>query len=163
MTENKKPLAKVQCQHPALFKTMCVSCGKIIKQETGTLGQKTTSLLTLHGGTALQVSNQEAESIQAKKISSLREQKKIALVLDLDHTLLHAIQIDGATPVLNEKGQKVGEKEDIYHLPIEEVVNGFTKHLILKKRPHLDFFLKECHEFCQMTIYTAGNVRCSSC
>ncbi len=142
----------MSCTHPALFKTMCVSCGKIIKTEP-TLG-KSTSQLTMHGGTALQVSAKEAESIQANKISNLRIMKKIALVLDLDHTLLHAIQVDGPTPSVQKQAH-----EDIFHLPIEEMINGITKHLIMKKRPHLDVFLEKCHEFCQMTIYTAGTRR----
>ena len=146
---------------------MCTACGKIIKNEVSDVNEpgasttiKTvTSSLTLHGGSTLQVSKEEAKAIQASKIANLRQMKKIALVLDLDHTLLHAIQVDGPCPPIGQVSQK-DRREGIAHLPIEEVLNGVTKHLIMKARPHLEEFLRAAHEFCQMTIYTAGEIFC---
>ena len=81
----------------------------------------------------------------------MRQQKKIALVLDLDHTLLHATPSPG-----NAKPSPSVLVNGVYHLPIVEVItndslleinqvkdtNKFTKsvikHHIIKLRPHVE-------------------------
>jgi len=126
---------------------MCVSCGKIV------LNTKTTASLTV-GGRHLQLTSSEANRIQEAKIQNLQRNNKLALVLDLDHTLLHAVQVDGQTPT-----QTVQQNGEIHHLPIEDIVNGSVKHLVMKKRPHLDYFLEKANELFQITIYTAGTKR----
>lgn len=50
-------------------------------------------------------------------------------------------------------------KRGIYHLPIEEVIAGNTKHIQMKLRPYTMEFLAQASEFCQITIYT-GIVLC---
>lgn len=48
------------------------------------------SVLVLSGGNRLQINSAvEAERIESSKIQSLQSSKKLALVLDLDHTLVH--------------------------------------------------------------------------
>lgn len=103
----------------------------------------------------MQLSAKEAEQVQASKVENLKKMRKLALVLDLDHTLLHAVQIEGPCP----SNPSNPSQPDIFHLPIEEFVNGTVKHLVMKKRPFLDSFLAQAHEFCQMTVYTAGKTR----
>lgn len=135
------------CPHPAIYNSMCVSCGKTVQE-----GQGGPANMVISGGSVLQLSNSEAERVQALKIEGLKKAKKLALVLDLDHTLLHAVQVEGPTP-----SQTVHPgRPDIHHLPIEELIAGTVKHLVMKKRPYLDSFLAQAHEFCQMTVYTAG-------
>ena len=114
------------CDHPAIFNTMCVSCGKVV------LDSKGTTSITV-GGRNLQLKSTEAARIQEVKIQNLQKNNKLALVLDLDHTLLHAVQVDGQTPI--QTSQHDGQ---IHHLPIEDIVGGTVKHLVMKKRPHLD-------------------------
>lgn len=104
-------------------------------------------------------------------MNNLRNSKKLALVLDLDHTLLHAIQIEGQTPSRTAATARVidgttgagsgngTEDNVVHHLPIEEIDRFTVKHLVMKKRPHLDEFLERATEFCQMTVYTAGTRR----
>lgn len=139
------------CDHPAIFHSLCVSCGIRVDSNQ----PATSSALTMSGGTILQLSETEAERVQSLKIENLKKTKKLALVLDLDHTLLHAVQVEGPTPSQPPQPPH-GSSPDIHHLPIEELVNGTVKHLVMKKRPHLDHFLAQAHEFCQMTVYTAG-------
>ncbi len=138
------------CDHPATYNSLCVKCGKVVPSS------KSSASLALKGG-LLKLSANEAVKVQTSKSTVLRklqQNKKLALVLDLDHTLLHAVQIDGPTPQ-----QTSAANNDIHHLPIEEIVGGTVKHLVMKKRPHLDFFLREVEELFQMTIYTAGTKR----
>lgn len=157
------------CKHPALFRSLCVACGKQINHESTSFSSISNnnnntvnswkSSLNISGGEVLQLSKDEVVSVQASKLSGIHSVKKLALVLDLDHTLVHAVQIEGQIPHPSRSVDNLGTNNEIYHLPIEEMVNGTIKHLIMKKRPFLDKFLEECHSFCQMTIYTAGTRR----
>eukprot|EP01032_Pedospumella_encystans_P027924 gene27924-31542_t len=127
--------------------------------------------MNVSGGKVLQLSAEEAASVTASKVNHLKNSKKLALVLDLDHTLLHAVQIEGQTPSRTAATSKVIEgtkgigsgdgSEDnvVHHLPIEEIDRFVVKHLVMKKRPFLDEFLEKASEFCQMTVYTAGTRR----
>jgi FCP1-like phosphatase family protein len=132
-------------------------------------GYKTT--LNVSGGKVLQLSAEEAASVSASKLTNLRNSKRLALVLDLDHTLLHAIQVEGQTPSRTAATARVidgttgigsgdGTEDNlVHHLPIEEIDRLTVKHLVMKKRPFLDEFLEKASEFCQMTVYTAGTRR----
>jgi hypothetical protein len=114
-----------------------------------------TSSLTMVGGHTLHLNASEAEHVQVTKIENLRKIKKLALVLDLDHTLVHAVQVEGSAPASSQIND-VERQKGIYHLPIEELVQGTIMHLRMKKRPHLDKFLSEANKICQLSVYTAG-------
>jgi len=141
------------------------------KSDTSNSTNSWKTSLNISGGKVLQLSVEEAASVATSKLNNLRNLKKLALVLDLDHTLLHAIQIDGATPSRTSATPKViegtvgigsGDGPDdnvVHHLPIEEIDRLTVKHLVMKKRPGLDYFLDKASEFCQMTVYTAGTRR----
>ena len=53
-------------------------------------GGTKTSHLTVSGGLTISISQSEAESIASDSSARLRSGRKLSLVLDLDHTLLHA-------------------------------------------------------------------------
>lgn len=95
----------MSCPHPALLNGLCVACGQFIAQAEQDLHLLWGSELTLTGGTQLRLSNAERHRMEAAKVSSLRSNRKLALVLDLDHTLLHSILVDG--PFLPELNGKV--------------------------------------------------------
>ncbi len=54
------------------------------------------SKMTVSGGVTIAISEAEAKSISEASSKKLREEKKLCLVLDLDHTLLHATDDYGA-------------------------------------------------------------------
>lgn len=138
-------MASAPCQHSSLMWGMCVVCGMKVDVANGTN-------LIVSGGVKISQSESEAARIQELKIESLKKTRKLALVLDLDHTLLHSVQVEGPKPAQSAHPGF----PDIHHLPIEELINGTVKHLVMKKRPYLDKFLAQAHEICQMTVYTAG-------
>lgn len=83
----------IECTHPAVFRNLCVSCGKKIlippqstKQTNSTHGAK----LTMAGGQTIQLSKLEAQQRQTTKLASMQKSRKLALILDLDSTLVHA-------------------------------------------------------------------------
>ena len=70
------------CRHPALYAGMCVACG-------AKPGGHNRTALTISAGHTLQLSKEEASSSASVRRSGLHDSRKIALVLDLDHTLVH--------------------------------------------------------------------------
>ena len=182
----KQPLEP--CRHPAIFQSMCVSCGKVIKTVTsylesrnseqsadsetpssssrwksvedvhsnGTSGANpNSSSLLFSGGQRLLLSKEEALRVQQSKLDGLQSVRKLALVLDLDHTLVHATGawLGYATSL----GSLLGNNSnDIRRIFIEENPGTPAKCYLVKSRPHLEAFLKEAHTLFQMSIYTAG-------
>ena len=168
-----------QCQHPAIFKTMCVSCGAtlattmptsasgsrdVLSSDSDTASSSTngsrqhsanSSSLLFAGGQRLLLSKDEALRVQQSKSLGLQSAHKLALVLDLDHTLVHATGAwSGYATAL---GSLLGDtSNDIRRIFIEEGPGMPPKCYLVKLRPHLETFLKEAHSLCQMTIYTAG-------
>lgn len=143
----------IPCNHPALFNSMCVSCGDIINLRFDESSDVTASnnerVTILTSGKQLQLTKTEADYFQEAKQSGLRSSKKLALVLDLDHTLIHACE--RAIPA-NDKEKEQG----IMTLSLEESPANGLRHYLIKFRPHLMNFLFEMSKFCQLSIYTAG-------
>ncbi len=70
---------------------MCGACGEI-------LGEEVLAALAINGvktttkrGQSIVVSRAEAESLESVTVSRLLSARKLSLVLDLDHTLLHCV------------------------------------------------------------------------
>ena len=75
---------------------MCVSCGQKLATESLQFkisnecqAEKNVNF-TLSGGSQLKLSSDEAERVEHSKRQSLHAMRKLALILDIDHTLLHA-------------------------------------------------------------------------
>jgi hypothetical protein len=108
------------CSHPAFYGNLCVGCG--LKFSTEDLQElqvssKQGKVLVGQGRSLTYNSNSgEVQRVSRDKLQSLTSSKKIALVLDLDHTLLHSIQVDGPSPTA-----KVSDCDchGLYHLPVE--------------------------------------------
>jgi FCP1-like phosphatase family protein len=137
----------ITCTHPAVFKGMCVSCGMKVDQIEHVTIAKTPvkTAFTVNGGHTMHLSMEEAHIVQQSKINALRKARKLALVLDLDHTLLHATAHSYHTP---------DKMKDTKLLTIIE--NGSKYYYYLQLRPHLEQFLEEVSNLFQLTIYTHG-------
>jgi RNA polymerase II subunit A C-terminal domain phosphatase len=135
----------VPCEHPALFKRMCVSCGEKVTPAGDEVGVATTA-------TGVVLSKQEARDISQEKIVHLRRGKKLALVLDIDHTMVHAVK--GHRPLTSEESALYA----LHCVTIQDSsILGGVEHTWIKLRPHLDTFLSEMTEICQLSIFTAGS------
>lgn len=140
-----RPRAKTSstdsCAHPAVFKGLCVSCGyKVVTN--GDHAANSTSAVSLGDSESLHLSEQEASQVQNDKLEGLRKARKLALILDLDNTLLHA------TIRCNRPG------EDIHEILMKESCH--TYKYFVKFRPHLRTFLEQMQEHYRMHIYTNG-------
>ncbi|ESQ43058.1 hypothetical protein EUTSA_v10014191mg [Eutrema salsugineum] len=78
--------------------------------------------------------------------------KKLHLVLDLDHTLLHTVMVS----MLSEEEKyiigEVGSREDLWRFN-----GGHSSEFLIKLRPFLQEFLKEANEMFNMYVYTMGS------
>ena len=162
-------LGKIEpCTHPAVIDGLCAVCGQAIAVPTngstnnttseGSKKESSTQALTLSGGVTVSISSEYAQSFSTHTSQSLRSEKKLNLVLDLDHTLLHATADRRASDLL-------GTYSDLYTLllPFMEghpfyqpgAVNLTQPHYV-KLRPHLAEFLCGIIDQYEVTIYTAG-------
>jgi len=180
--ENKDAVAKgvigyiEECLHPAYVGGLCVVCGTpkseidendtVVSSHSSPLTansdrrQKNT-LVTVSGGITVSISEQESQQMAKLDIERLSGIKKLCLVLDLDHTLLHATADPRAQP-FSESNDDVRT----LRLPIvmEAQPNGqkqppqqpvFMTHYV-KLRPHLKEFLDSVRDTYELSVYTAG-------
>ncbi|OMO57594.1 NLI interacting factor [Corchorus capsularis] len=129
------------CKHPASFGQMCILCGESLDEESGvTFGY-------IHKG--LRLGNDEIVRLRSK---NLLQNKKLYLVLDLDHTLLNSIELMHLT---TEEEYLKGQSDD-------DISNGSLfkldfMHRMTKLRPFVRTFLEEASKMFEMYIYTMGD------
>ncbi|XP_062013858.1 RNA polymerase II C-terminal domain phosphatase-like 4 [Rosa rugosa] len=89
-----------------------------------------------------------ALNLNSKSCSS--QNRKLHLVLDLDHTLLHSTELDHVTP----QEEYLKTKTDDHSLEGDVFMDST---MITKLRPFVRTFLKEASHVFEMHIYTTGN------
>ncbi|CAJ1948339.1 unnamed protein product [Cylindrotheca closterium] len=165
-----------ECLHPGFVGGLCVVCGTAKLEIDGNdndLSPNSSSLtgnseprqkntlVTVSGGVTVSISQQESQEMAKLDIERLLGIKKLCLVLDLDHTLLHATADPRAQPLCESN-------DDVrtLRLPIvmEAQPNGqtqpsqqpvFMTHYV-KLRPHLKEFLNSVRDAYELSVYTAG-------
>lgn len=144
------------CAHPGVYNGICISCGKAPKGmmpefREDNISSKSSDYraLTVGGGHTIRLSKEESEKVSAIRTNTLKSQAKIALVLDIDHTMLHACM--SAT---DAKPEGYGHC-DLKHLPLTSP-DGHVSHHWLRLRPNLLTFLEEANKKCLLYIYTHG-------
>jgi hypothetical protein len=170
-----------RCEHPVTFHSMCVSCGdKIIASDDSLSRMNSPSLhprsanisaiagssssvsssssssprelsSMLSSGRQFRVTQEEALRLQEIKVSGLRAAKKLALVLDLDHTLIHATEVKKISP-------EIDKRRNTTTIGIEETPGVGKRFYSIKLRPGTEKFLSHANKICQLSIYTAGIV-----
>eukprot|EP00531_Pseudo-nitzschia_arenysensis_P009223 CAMPEP_0116129646 /NCGR_PEP_ID=MMETSP0329-20121206/8030_1 /TAXON_ID=697910 /ORGANISM="Pseudo-nitzschia arenysensis, Strain B593" /LENGTH=732 /DNA_ID=CAMNT_0003623917 /DNA_START=42 /DNA_END=2237 /DNA_ORIENTATION=+ len=161
-----------ECLHPTYVDGMCVVCGapkpKETKdsQTTNNSGSKTLKV-TVSGGVTMTVSQRESESMALLDSDRLFKQKRLSLVLDLDHTLVHATADARARQYLNPShpvGVAAGDVRMI-SLPMFEGADNKQKdprhkHMrsqhFVKLRPFVKEFLEGVRHTYEVSVYTAG-------
>jgi RNA polymerase II subunit A-like phosphatase len=112
------------------------------------------SQVTVSGGVTMSVSETEAQLMSAQNSKRLLDHKKLCLVLDLDHTLVHATADPRArTHYLN--------RQDVRTLILPVMMDEpwmpprWMQHYV-KLRPHIKEFLLETQPLYEISVYTAG-------
>ncbi len=167
-----------ECLHPAFVSGMCVVCGTpqaSLKDDKNKSDATTSSSsssapktfkVTVSGGVTMTVSKRESESMALLDSDRLFKQKRLSLVLDLDHTLVHATADPRAQAFLNPSHPRAVATGDLrtISLSIAEGTGGKAdprhKHLrsqhFIKLRPYVKEFLETAHKSYEVSVYTAG-------
>lgn len=184
-TEEKLVVGYIEeCQHPAFLDGLCVVCGDSMRPSedgsddmktipgpyeppskeittTSSKGNQNRSQVTVSGGITMTVSAEEGQAMANRDIERLRQQAKLSLVLDLDHTLVHATG--------DPRARQYYHKDDVrtLRLPLMEGTPNqqaeeasphppmYMQHCV-KLRPHIKTFLKSVQPDYELTVYTAG-------
>ena len=164
-----------ECLHPGFMEGLCVVCGISIRKDGSSEPQnlisiptnleeqpsqenKKMSQVTVSGGVTMTVSETEGKQIARQSSQRLWTQHKLSLVLDLDHTLVHATSDTRArhyttNPAVRTlilplmEGAPPGGPAQNPHLWMQHHV---------KLRPHLKEFLQGVQPYYEVTVYTAG-------
>ncbi|KDO32632.1 hypothetical protein SPRG_02333 [Saprolegnia parasitica CBS 223.65] len=124
------------CMHPMIKNNRCVVC--MSKVEAGE-----TVKVILAQGQIMEVNRATAQELDSENIGRMLKQKKLVLVLDLDHTLLHAVRSQDVVDAINEDALRFYIRD----IPDEHV---------LQLRPGLSTFLSELSSLYDLHIYTHG-------
>jgi RNA polymerase II subunit A-like phosphatase len=147
---DSNPAAPQQCLHDIIvFGNICAKCGTSV--ELPQLNTTGTTRLTLNGGKNILLTQRGAREDAMRNVSALMGRRKLALVLDLDHTLLHATP----DPRVAERGWDLASP-DIHKIELREARHRPPAYHYVKLRTGVRKLLKECHECYQLYIYTHG-------
>eukprot|EP00977_Amphora_coffeiformis_P001687 scaffold326_cov165-Amphora_coffeaeformis.AAC.4 len=136
----------------------------IAVEEQADSQDNTMTQVTVQGGVTMTISASEGQRMAQQNAERLQKLKKLSLVLDLDHTLLHATNSIGA--------RQYQHREDVRTLILPVQIEGepmtpqwqpqppqqqaiWMQHFV-KLRPHLREFLQTACDLYEVGVYTAG-------
>ena len=120
---------------------MCVSCGQAVASSR----KRALLLKHVHPTAQLQVGDQDAVRCKMSHMQQLLRSRKLVLVLDLDHTMLHSDVREGMS---DTDVWRASAASDVHSL-----LGG---SLVTKLRPHARPFLARAREMFDLCIYTMG-------
>ncbi|XP_042482197.1 RNA polymerase II C-terminal domain phosphatase-like 4 [Macadamia integrifolia] len=129
--------------HPGFLRGMCIRCGQLEEDESAV------AFGYVHKD--LRLGTEEISRLRGVDLKKLLRDKKLYLVLDLDHTLLNSTQF--ADLSLKEEYLKDHTLEDFSNGSLFRL--DFI-HMLTKLRPFVHTFLKEASSMFEMYIYTMG-------
>lgn len=139
------------CPHPVAFKGICAICG----DDTDSLlisESQHDRLPVAYNFSALSVSHAEAHVTATVLAKTLLNARKLSLVLDLDHTLVHATDDPraAATLLFSPPEANLSSVGTIKLPSMRSVMH-------IKLRPYLTQFLERASSKFQLHIYTMGS------
>ncbi|XP_019095365.1 PREDICTED: RNA polymerase II C-terminal domain phosphatase-like 4 [Camelina sativa] len=137
--------SKGECEHPGSFGNMCFVCGQKL-EETGV------SFRYIHK--EMRLNQDEISRLRDSDMGFLQRQRKLYLVLDLDHTLLNSTILRDLKP---EEEYLKSHTHSLQDVSGGSLFRMEFMHMMTKLRPFVQSFLKEASEMFVMYIYTMGD------
>ncbi|XP_023639744.1 RNA polymerase II C-terminal domain phosphatase-like 4 [Capsella rubella] len=137
--------SKGECEHPGSFGNMCFVCGQKLV-ETGV------SFRYIHK--EMRLNQDEISRLRDSDMTLLQRQRKLYLVLDLDHTLLNSTLLKDLKP---EEEYLKSHTHSLLDVSGGSLFMPEHMHMMTKLRPFVHSFLKEASEMFVMYIYTMGD------
>eukprot|EP00474_Spongospora_subterranea_P010338 CRZ10796.1 hypothetical protein [Spongospora subterranea] len=129
------------CRHLSDYKGLCTSCGADVSIARDNSGQPRTTL-KVFGKQSLNVTKEGLECLKKSLGDELRSRRKLLLVLDLDHTLVHATVDPRAKACVDDKNT------------VEFRLSGRPHYV--KLRPGTHSFLTNLHNYFDIQVFTWG-------
>ncbi|KAJ8451209.1 LOW QUALITY PROTEIN: hypothetical protein Cgig2_013981 [Carnegiea gigantea] len=144
------------CPHPILIKNTCTKCNTTILDGN----PKFTTIPFWYVYPSMSISHGEMNRAKGTNLQALLVKRKLHLVLDLDHTLVHTRVNWKLTPEDRKFLRTKRHGVNYYNLAEEggslyKMAGGWTK-----LRPYVRSFLREASTMFEMTVYTLG---CRAC
>jgi RNA polymerase II C-terminal domain phosphatase-like 3/4 len=149
--------------HPGYMGGICIRCGALKPEadvrDVGTSGERPPggspiALRYIHHG--LEVSREEAARLRASTVSRSLASRRLLLILDLDHTLLHStrfsdLSAEQEAALLAREAAQEGTPETrlLHRIPY---MSMWTK-----LRPGIREFLAKAHELYDLHVFTMGD------
>jgi len=173
-----------QCQHPTVIEGSCAVCGcqMLVGQQKSTANHTTTatgtqinnsnnsnnnsdhSRMTVAGLTVT-VSQAESQRLGEQDAARLHKLQKLSLVLDLDHTLVHATGEPLAQHYCDSRADVRTLVLPVPSPPLQPPQGNqqqqqpqrllFQQHFV-KLRPYVKEFFESCMDTYEVGVYTAG-------
>jgi RNA polymerase II subunit A-like phosphatase len=152
------------CLHATVMDGLCAVCGKAGNSSSSSSSQSNInrngnsnknkmSRVTVSGLTVT-VSDEEGRRMAEQDAERLRKQHKLSLVLDLDHTLVHATNDVRARHYLNRLDVRTLVLPMLEE-PSPQQQNLFMQHFV-KLRPYVKEFLEAALPTFEIGVYTMG-------
>lgn len=153
-------IAQIQfCPHSIVYKGVCGMCGEEAEAshfaEAPSVSQN--RLPVAYNSASLSVTRAEAQSVSSVTAKRLYEATRLSLVLDLDHTLVHATDDARGASILYHS-PSYADKSSVAKLSLTPSPNtSHTATMHLKLRPNLAQFLNRVAAKFELHIYTMGS------
>ncbi|XP_038972761.1 RNA polymerase II C-terminal domain phosphatase-like 4 [Phoenix dactylifera] len=130
--------------HPGFYKGLCLRCGQLAEDDG--------PMLSLDYITKdLKLGTRESDRLRKEDLKNLLREKKLILILDLDHTLLNSTRL---ADVSLEEEYLLRQADSIKDDPKRSLFKLDAMHMLTKLRPFVHTFLKEASSMFEMYIYT---------
>ncbi|PWZ01428.1 hypothetical protein BCV70DRAFT_225733 [Testicularia cyperi] len=166
----RRPRRRQQCTHPVQFGGMCAVCAKQLDPDSS----ESAAMPVMHSNAGVKVSAQEAHRLDSEHNSHLLSQRKLALIVDLDQTIIHATVDPTVGEWMRDQSnpnyhalQSVGKfRLDVHG---HEVVDGDQHRdfdscwYYVKPRPGVPHILRHLSHIYEMHVYTMGTRSYADC
>ncbi|XP_020573112.1 RNA polymerase II C-terminal domain phosphatase-like 4 isoform X2 [Phalaenopsis equestris] len=130
--------------HPGFFKGLCMRCGQLEEDDGSGL-----AFGYIHKD--LRLGSREIDRLRGADLKKLLREKKLVLILDLDHTLLNSTSL---ADVSDEEQYLLRQAESSQNDAKKSLLKLDHLHTLTKLRPFVHDFLKEANTMFEMYIYT---------
>ncbi|ESQ46692.1 hypothetical protein EUTSA_v10000277mg [Eutrema salsugineum] len=132
------------CDHWFVRYGICISCNSKVDKSKGICFDYLDEGITM---------SHKALTFTKRVVSQISwlEDKKLHLVLDLDHTLIHTVRTSQLSESYKYLAGEAKSRKDLWRFN-----SGYASETLIKLRPFVHGFLKEASEMFSMYVYTKG-------
>ncbi|KAL8051542.1 hypothetical protein ABFX02_06G153700 [Erythranthe guttata] len=140
-----EPTPISECKDHVPFGRLCLKCHVLINDDG-------VALRYIHKN--LPLASNEMDRLRNENSKELLRDRKLSLVLDLDHTLLNSADLSDIT---SEEAYLNCERDLLPEYLKSSLFRVDTMKMLTKLRPYVNTFLKEASKLYELHIYTMGD------